>query len=200
VTTLGMLSPDKGIAYGIRAYGRFIEESCTAEQRSRMVYVVAGQCHPEFVKAEGRQLYREFQEDLQKAVDQSRLHACTVRSLKGVYFDDYDIIFLDTFLDEVTFLQLYGATNVMLLPYLNQQQISSGILADTLGSGRVAVTTKFRYALELIHSNKRCPEGLVVGRHARGILVDAGEPSVEQMAQALDTVVFNRDRRLAMER
>ena len=33
----------------------------------------------------------------------------------------------DTFIDEVTLLQLYGATNVMLLPYLNQQHISSGI-------------------------------------------------------------------------
>ena len=62
------------------------------------------------------------------------------------------------------------------------------------------MTTKFRYALELIHSNKRCPEGLVVGRHARGILVDPGEPSVEQIAQALDLLVFNRDRRLAIER
>jgi hypothetical protein len=58
----------------------------------------------------------------------------------------YDVVFLDTFLDENTLLKLYGATNVMLLPYLNMQQISSGILADTLGSGRVAVTTKFRYA------------------------------------------------------
>jgi hypothetical protein len=100
----------------------------------------------------------------------------------------------------VTLLKLYGATNVMLLPYLNTQQVSSGILADTLGSGRVAVTTKFRYALELIHSNKHCPNGLVVGRRARGLLVDPGEPSVEQMAEALDLLVFNRDRRLAMER
>lgn len=88
----------------------------------------------------------------------------------------------------------------MLLPYLNMQQISSGILADTLGSGRVAVATKFRYAVELIHSNKRCPEGLVIGRHARGILVDPGQASVEQMARALDYLVFNQKRRLLMEK
>jgi hypothetical protein len=97
-------------------------------------------------------------------------------------------------------LKLYGATNVMLLPYLNMQQISSGILADTLGSGRVAITTKFRYARELIHSNKRCPERLLIGRYARGILVDPGEPSVEQIAQALDYLVFNESKRLIMER
>jgi len=200
VTTLGMLSSDKGVQYGILAYGRFLEESCTTEQRRNMVYVIAGQCHPEFIKTEGGQPYQEFQNQLQQALDESGLHFCKVDSLMGVDFDTCDVIFLDTFLDEVTLLKIYGATNVMLLPYLNQQQISSGILADTLGSGRVAVTTKFRYALELIHSNKRCTKGLMVGRHARGILVDPGEPSIEQIAQALDILVFNRNRRLAMER
>jgi hypothetical protein len=101
---------------------------------------------------------------------------------------------------ERTLLKLYGATDVMLLPYLNMQQISSGILADTVGSGRVAIATKFRYALELIHSNGRCPDGVVIGRHARGILVDPGEPSVEQIAQALDCLNFDRGKRLRMEK
>jgi len=107
---------------------------------------------------------------------------------------------LDSFLEETTLLKLYAATNVMLLPYLNMQQISSGILADTLGSGRVAITTKTRYALELIHSNRRCPAGLVIGRHARGVLVDPAEPSVEQIAEALDFLVFNENKRLLMEK
>ncbi len=80
------------------------------------------------------------------------------------------------------------------------QQISSGILADTVGAGRVAVTTKFRYALELIHSNKKCTSDVVIGRHARGVLVDAGEPCVEQIAEALDYLVFNHKRRLMMEK
>jgi len=80
------------------------------------------------------------------------------------------------------------------------QQISSGILADTVGAGRVAVTTKFRYALELLHSNKRCQPGLNIGKFARGILVDPGEPSVEQIAKALDYLVFNKQKRLMMEK
>ena len=36
VTTLGMLSPDKGVQYGIRAYGRFLEAWPQSDARRRM--------------------------------------------------------------------------------------------------------------------------------------------------------------------
>jgi glycosyltransferase involved in cell wall biosynthesis len=200
VTTLGLLSPDKGIQYSIRAYGRFLEQSCTDSQRERIVYLIAGQCHPDFIRAaEGRE-YRAYQVTLTKAMEESKLKWCKAKELKGLDFRQQDIVFLDTFLDESTFLELYGATNVMVLPYLDMFQMSSGILADTLGSSRVAIATKFRCALELIHSNKPCPSGLVIGRYARGVLVDAGEASVEQIAGALDFLVFDQNKRLAMEK
>jgi len=200
VTTLGLLSPDKGIQYSIRAYDRFLAESCTDSQRSRIMYLIAGQCHPDFASTKNSEEYRQYQETLTKTLEETKLKWCKVKELGTVNFDEYDVAFLDTFLDEGTLLKLYGATNVMVLPYLNMQQISSGILADTLGSGRVAITTKFRYAMELIHSNKPCKEGVIVGRHARGILVDPGEPSIEQIAEALDYCVFNKDQRLRIEK
>ncbi|MBN1126842.1 MAG: hypothetical protein JXA82_17685 [Sedimentisphaerales bacterium] len=200
VTTLGLLSPDKGIQYSIRAYGRFLEQSCTEGQRERIVYLIAGQCHPDFIRADEGRKYRAFQETLTKALEETKLKWCKVKELESLDFGQYDIVFLDAFLDESTFLELYGATNVMVLPYLNMFQTSSGILADTLGSSRVAIATKFRCALELIHSNKPCPNGLVIGRYARGILVDPGEACVEQIARALDLLVFNQSKRLAMEK
>jgi glycosyltransferase involved in cell wall biosynthesis len=199
-TTLGLLSPDKGIQYSIRGYGRFLAESCTDEQRAQLVYLIAGQCHPEFVKAEGGEPYRKYQALLNEALEESKLTWCKIKDLNGADVTKYDVVFLDTFLDETTLVELYGATNCMILPYLNMQQISSGILADTLGSGRIAIATKSLYARELIHSNKRCPEGLIIGRYARSILVDPREPSVEQIARALDYVVFNREKRLMMEK
>jgi len=200
ITTLGLLSPDKGIQYSIRAYGRFLTESCTEEQRANIVYLIAGQCHPEFVKAEGGEPYRQYQAMLAEALEDAKVTYCKVKDLQGVDFDQYDVVFLDTFLDETTLVELYGATNCMVLPYLNMQQISSGILADTLGSGRVAIATKSLYARELIHSNKKCPEGLIVGRYARGILVDPGQASIQQIALAFDYVVFNQKKRLLMEK
>ncbi|MBU1260124.1 MAG: hypothetical protein KJ757_08235 [Planctomycetes bacterium] len=200
ITTIGLLSPDKGIQYGIRGFGKFLAESCTPNQKNSIVYLIAGQYHPEFVKSGNGEDFKRFQQVINDAVKQANTRWCTVKSLEGIRFEEYDVIFLDAFLEEKLLLQLYGVSNVMLLPYLNMQQISSGILADTLGSGRAAIATKFRYALELILSNHNCPGGLVIGRHARGILVDPGEESVEQIAQALDYLVFNQTQRLLMEK
>lgn len=199
-TTLGLLSPGKGVQNSIRAWGRFVHESCTRAQRQHLVYLIGGQCHPEFIKTNDGQDYRRFTETIHDALNESRLVWCRTSDLANVNWANNDIVFLDTFLDEGTLLKLYGATNVMILPYLNTEQISSGILADTVGSGRVAIAAKFRYALELIYSNKTCPPGVVIGRHARGILVDPGPESVEQIARALDYIVFEKEQRLRMEK
>ncbi len=199
VTTLGLHSPGKGLQYSIRAYARFLNESCTKAQRERVVYLIAGTCHPEFVKAEGGKPYREYEVMLNKTLEDSKLRWCKIKEFHTTDFRQYDVVFLDTFLDESTLLNLYGATNIMVLPYLNLQQISSGILADTVGSGRVVIATKFKYAVELINSEAQGKDGVIIGPHARGVLVDPDEPSVEQIAQALDYLVFNRDERLEME-
>ncbi len=200
VTTLGLLSPDKGLQYSIRGFGKFIEESLTKTQRENILYLIAGQFHPEFVKNDGGREFEQYTQLLNDALEQSRVRWCRVKELGTFDFKEYDVVFLDAFMDEGTLLKLYGASNVMLLPYLNTQQISSGILADTVGSGRVAVVTKSKYALELIHSNKRCPDGAVIGRHARGILIDPAEKSVEQIAEALDFLIFNPQKRIRMEK
>ena len=200
VATLGMVSPGKGIQYGIRAYGRFLEESCTQKQRQRIVYLIAGEAHPGFVRAERGTLYRAYQTTLVAALTRSDLRWCRVQKLTDVDFRENDVVFLDAFLDEESFLEIYGAANVVVLPYLDLSQISSGVLAETLVSGRIAITTKFRCALELIHSNKPCSNGVVIGRYARGILIDPGEDSVEQIARALDLVVFDEDMRRRMEK
>jgi hypothetical protein len=200
ITTLGLRSPDKGLQYSIRAYGRFLNQSCTPSQRRKLVYLIAGQCHPELIKADGGKPYQEYQATMNEAIEESHLKWCQVTELGSADCHRCDVVFLDTFLDESTLLKLYGATNIMLVPYLNMQQMSSGVLADTVGSGRIAIATKFRYAIELINPQIRTQKGIVIGPHARGVLVDPGPPSVEQIAQGLDYLVFNRDERLRMEK
>lgn len=198
--TLGLLSPGKGIQYSLPAWSRFLHESCTPFQREHLVYLIAGQYHPEFVKDEGGRHWREYVEMIRRILKESGLTWCRTKDLAHTDWAANDVVFYDRFLDEETLLKLYGAANVMILPYLNMEQISSGILADTIGSGRVAIATKFRYATELIHSSRQCPPGLLIGRYSRGILVDPGPDCVPQIAEALDFLVFEGDKRLRMER
>ena len=113
ITTLGLLSPDKGIQYGIKAFGSFLQQSCTDSQRKNIVYLIAGQFHPEFVKADGGQPYRQYQSMINHALDEYNLRWCKVHSFQEVDFDKYNVVFLDIFLDEPTLLKLYGATNVL---------------------------------------------------------------------------------------
>ncbi len=51
------------------------------------------------------------------------------------------------------------------------------IVADALGAGRVPIATKFKYATEVIDPHWLGQTGVIIGPHARGILVDAGTPS-----------------------
>jgi len=192
ITTLGLHSAWKGIEFSIQAYTRFLNESCTEKQRDNIVYLIAGQCHPD-------RRAKEYQTVINKTMTESKLRWYKAKELSGIDFKKYDIVFLDRFLDEKTFLKLYTTTNMMILPYLDMNQISSGILADTFGSGRVAITTKFMYALELINPRNPNQKGIIIDPHARNILVDPGEPSVDQIAQGIDYLVFNREERLEME-
>jgi len=195
-TTLGLLSPDKGVHYGIRAYALFLAESCTREQRRQLIYLIAGQYHPGFVESHGGEPYRAYRSLLAQTVADCGLRWREADRLGGMDFDEADVCFVNRYLSEDLLMALYGATNVMVLPYLNPEQVSSGILADTIGSGRVAIASKTMYARELLGDSG--DRGIVVT--PRGILVDPGEPSVEQMAQGLDLLVFNEQQRLAMER
>jgi len=201
-TTLGLLSPDKGIQYAIPAYMRFVKESCTREQRRKVVYLIAGQHHPEFIKGEGGEQFKLFRELIRDSLSDSKAVWTETRELGKTDFARNDIVFFNQFLDETVLLKLYGATNLMILPYLNMQQISSGILADTLGSGRVSIATKFKYATEMLNSSSKLGDGISIT--PRGILVDPGENSIEQIAQAIDYLIFEkqgvRSIRLDMER
>ncbi len=184
VTTLGLLSPGKGIQYSIPAYARFVKESLTKEQRRKFVYLIAGDCHPNFVTENEGKPYREYIALLEHTLGESGLNYSEVRALEDADFEKSDIVMLKTYLNEELFRMCYGATNAMVLPYLDMEQISSGILADTIGSGRISTSTKNAYARELIADGNPVDKGFVV--NPLGIMVDPFEASVDQIAQGLD--------------
>ena len=206
VSSLGMRGPNKGDEYSIRAYARFLE-SLTKSQRDDIIYLIAGACHPDFVNYQSGILHEEFEEMIRDTLSDCKLRSPKEyeKSLYGVDWRNNDVVIVDEFLLEDNFLRIYGATNAMLMLYPDTDQISSGILADTLGTGRVAVATKFDYAREMLHPNKVKEKGIVgMDNVSLGGLVDPKEPSVNQAAEFLDYLMIEgecrgRDVRLSME-
>ncbi|MDQ1512739.1 MAG: polysaccharide biosynthesis protein PslF [Microbacteriaceae bacterium] len=126
ILTWGLLSPGKGIEWGIRAVDRLSDIRPTVE------YVVAGQTHPK-VRARYGEQYRE---DLQGLVDDLGLGGSV--ALDGRYLDAAEL------------RALLATADVVLLPYDSRDQVTSGVLAEAVAAGVPVVATRFPHAVELL--------------------------------------------------
>ena len=184
-TQLGLRSPDKGVQYLIPGVSEFVYSALTKKQREKFTTLIAGVIHPEFVKADNGKHFEHYQKLMNKVMKESNLRIQTTKNIKNADFQKNDIVIYDNFLSERLLKDLYCATNCMILPYLNMSQISSGILADTLGSGRIAISTKFNYAKEMLNLKENKKGAIVTDR---GILIDSHNS--KQIAGALNYLVF----------
>ena len=208
VGTLGLKSTGKGIEFGIEAYGRMISKffSETSEERKKIVYLVAGQYHPGFI-ADSPKEHEEIEKRIQEIIKKQRLKTIKTKSLEKLTredIDNNDVIIYDCHLDEQDLRDFYTAIDIVLLPYRNKEQISSGILADAVGSGKPVIATKFAHAKELLCPGNHIKKGIIGNNpDSRGILVDLigkyeNRPSINQMAKALEYLVFNEKARSQM--
>ena len=109
--TFGLLSPNKGIEYVIRALPEILEHC------PNLVYIVLGATHPQILRHEG-ETYRLYLQQLAHE--------------KGI---EKNVIFYDRFVSLEELEEFIGAADIYLTPYLNQAQITSGTLAYSLGAG-----------------------------------------------------------------
>jgi len=203
VTTLGLRSTNKGVQHGILAYSRLINKLLKEREREKIIYLVVGKCHPDFMKTDE---YKDYEKIMNDALDQSKLKYTTIKKFEEFSETDFrenDLVFLDTFLSNKDLKNFYATSDLILLPYLNRQQISSGILADALGFGRAVIATKFAYAKELLDPERKSDEKGIFGinKHttARGILVDIDPVSIPQISEALAYLVSHRKEREKIE-
>jgi glycosyltransferase involved in cell wall biosynthesis len=124
--TFGLLSPSKGIEYAIEAMPEILSH------HPHVVYMVLGATHPHVSRADG-EAYRLM------------LHRL-VRE-RGI---EQNVVFHDRFVSLEELVEFIGAADIYLTPYLNQEQITSGTLAYTLGAGKAIVSTPYWYAQELL--------------------------------------------------
>jgi glycosyltransferase involved in cell wall biosynthesis len=128
--TFGLLSPNKGIEYVLKALPRILEEF------PNVVYIVLGATHPNELREHG-EAYRVGLEMLAK---KSRI--------------EKNIIFYNDFVDLENLKEFIGAADLYITPYLNEAQITSGTLAYTFGSGKAVVSTPYWHAAELLAEDR----------------------------------------------
>ena len=124
--TFGLLGRGKGIETVVRAL------PAIAARYPDVLYVVLGKTHPNVVRDHGEE-YREW------------LHALAAEL--GVA-DNLRMI--SEFATEQHLFERLHATDLYVIPYPNEAQITSGTLAYAVGSGAAVVSTPFWHATEIL--------------------------------------------------
>lgn len=128
--TFGLLSPNKGIEYGLRALPAIIAEF------PNVVYIVLGQTHPSLLRGEG-EAYRLSLERLAKELGVQR-----------------HVVFFNRFVELEELMRFIGAADIYLTPYLTETQITSGTLANAFGAGNAVISTPYWHAAELLADDR----------------------------------------------
>jgi len=126
LSTFGLISAGKGIELAIAALPKVVVA------HPDVLYLVAGQTHPEVVKREGER-YRLGLERLVRDLDLSE-----------------HVHFLDRFLTEAELAVLLASTDLYLTPYRSREQIVSGALTFAIAAGCPVVSTPYFYAEDLL--------------------------------------------------
>jgi glycosyltransferase involved in cell wall biosynthesis len=124
--TFGLLSPNKGIEYALRALPAIIREF------PNIVYIVLGQTHPNLLREQG---------------EAHRLSLARLAKDLGV---QKHVVFFNRFVELEELMRFIGAADIYLTPYLTETQITSGTLAYAFGNGNAVVSTPYWHAVELL--------------------------------------------------
>ncbi|MFZ0013878.1 MAG: glycosyltransferase [Acidimicrobiia bacterium] len=122
----GLLGPGKGLERAIDAMGllRGIDPPVR--------YRIVGRTHPAVVSRSGTG-YRQSLEAL-----------VARRGLEDV------VEFVDRYVDDTELFDMVRHADLVVVPYDNDDQVSSGVITEALGMGRPVVATRFPYAVELL--------------------------------------------------
>lgn len=126
VSTFGLLSPGKGLEYGIGAI------EIVARKHKDILYLILGQTHP-VVKREYGEAYRSSLEQLVRE-----------KNLQD------NVKFVDKYLTQEEIIRYLKLSDIYMTPYLGKEQAVSGTLAYAVAYGRVVVSTPYAYAREML--------------------------------------------------
>ncbi|MDQ6857569.1 MAG: glycosyltransferase family 4 protein [Chloroflexota bacterium] len=126
VSTFGLVDPRKGLEYAIEALATVVRA------HPDVMYVIAGQTHPELIRREGEAYRAEL-----------------VRRVAEHGLQDH-VRFIDEYLTLDAIVELLRASDAYVTPYLDPNQITSGTLAYAIGAGCAIVSTRYLHAAEAL--------------------------------------------------
>jgi glycosyltransferase involved in cell wall biosynthesis len=145
ILTWGLIGPGKGIERVIDAMA--VLKKLPGQPR----YLIAGRTHPKVLAAEG-EAYRD---------------ACLAQAQRLGVADS--VSFDPMYRSPAALSTLILQASVVVLPYDSKDQVTSGVLVDSVATGRPIVATAFPHAVELLGSGA----GLVVPHDDPDALVSA---------------------------
>lgn len=128
--TFGLLSKSKGIETTLRALPQIVQ------QHKDTVYIVLGASHPYVVKHEGEN-YREYLLNLTRELGLTS-----------------HVIFIDKFVSQEELFGFLQMSDIYIIPYLSEKQITSGTLAYAMATDNAIVSTPFWHAQEALSERK----------------------------------------------
>ena len=144
--TWGLIGPGKGIEFALNAL------HCAQAQGVDLTYTIAGVTHPKVARRDGD---------------------AYVASLKELTSDlgiDHLVTFDHLYRGVQAMLPFIESAGAVVLPYESREQVTSGVLVDSLAAGRPVIATSFPHAVELLSNGS-------------GLLVKHND--VEQLAAAM---------------
>ncbi len=169
ILTFGLISRGKGYEYVIDALPEIVKVHPDA------VFVIVGETHPEVRRHEGEAYRLSLQ---QRARD------------LGV--DDH-VVFFDQYIDKPTLNEFLSTADICVTPYLNPEQIVSGVLSFALGAGKAIISTPYWYAEELLAEGRGrlvpFRDGAAIARE----VIDLLSNEVERHAMRKRAYAYARD-------
>jgi glycosyltransferase involved in cell wall biosynthesis len=128
--TFGLLSKSKGIETTLHALPEIVQK------HPDIVYVILGASHPHVIKHEGESYRKKLME---------LTHELQISN---------HVIFVDRFVTQEELFGFLQMSDIYIIPYLSEKQITSGTLAYAMATDNAVVSTPFWHAQEALAKGK----------------------------------------------
>jgi len=122
----GLLGDNKGVRVAIKAMPDILKE------HPNVKLLIVGQVHPEVLALRGEYYFNSF-----------------VNLAKKLKIES-SVIFINKYLKTSELMTYFSIADIYLTPYKDPEQAASGTLAYAIGSGLLTISTRYRYAKEIL--------------------------------------------------